>query len=407
MSFKKSVLASAVALGLMSVAAGAMAQKVVTGGATLPQGLYTSILPVGPNFSYTGTGSGTGKSAVLNNNSTPFGATNRTVPMAASDVVITSTEDTNYAAAHITAPATPADNWGPMLQMPSVGTSVTIPFNKTTTAGAAQALNFRGTLSNSVPDLGDVCGIFSGRVTDWSQIPGSNRSGAITVLYRGEGSGTSALLGNFLNAACATETGTSNLKNGAWTADQQAFAQQFVGNTVPSNFVSVTGSAGMRDAVFAEQGRIGYVGPDVIPTADLADATKYAQLRGFSPTIANTQLAIAAAPVPTNANAGTRSAWLPNFGVPSNGYAIAGFTSWVVSQCFTGTDTNDTVATMTTFLNDLYDGDFDATITADNFVPLSTEWKDAVKSTFLSDTSGRGMNIGNSTVCNGIGKPLQ
>ncbi|SAI69102.1 Phosphate-binding protein [Bordetella ansorpii] len=420
MSFKTGFIAFTLGLILVSEAAVVMAQKVVTGGSTLPHGLYNDILPIGPDFSYTGKNSVTGKTAVLTNNGSLFSVlpsqdfSHRSVVIAASDVVITPIEELTYSLAHnpsVGYPPIPAvANWGPVLQMPSVGTSVTIPFNKNTTAGTAQALNFRGTLSNSLPDFGDLCGVFSGRISDWSQIAGSNRVGPITVLYREEGSGTSALLGNFLNAACAAEASPSNLKGGMWTVDQPNFAQQFNDDTVPyrgARFISVKGSSGMRDAVFADQGRIGYVGPDVIPTSDLADATKFALLRGFSPTAANTQLAIAAAPVPNDANANTRSAWLPNFGVPFNGYAIAGFTSWVVSQCFTGTDTNDTVATMTTFLNDLYDGDFDATITADNFVPLSIEWKNAVKSTFLSNTSGRGMNIANSTVCNGIGKPLQ
>ncbi|WP_144631031.1 substrate-binding domain-containing protein [Bordetella genomosp. 13] len=411
MSFKKSVLASAVALGLMSVAAGAMAQKVVSGGATLPQTLYTTIMPANNiDFSYLGTGSGTGKTAVLTNDGSLFGHAGRSVAIAGSDVVITPAEDATYKADHIDAAT---NKWGPMLQIPSVATSVTIPFNKAVTSGAAD-LDFSATDSATAPDVADLCKIFSGAVTDWSDIPGSNRSGPITVLYRDEGSGTSALLANFLRSQCPTELfATSHLKatnstgRGVFQLDQQTFKMQFKNDTVPSNFVPVTGSSGMRVGVFAAEGRVGYVGPDVVAAADLADPTKYAKVRGASPTGANVGLAVADRAVPTSANFNTRAAWAPNFGVPTSGYPIVGFTTLVVNQCYSGTDANGTQAAIVAFLTKLYTTtDHDAAINADNFVPLSSSWKTAVTNTFLNNTSGRGLNIGNATVCNSIGKPL-
>lgn len=406
MSFKKSVLAAAVAVGLMSVASAAMAQNVVTGGATLPQDLYTVILPAGASsttFSYTGTGSGTGKTAVLNNTGASFGKAGRSVPMAASDVIITATEDSDYATAHILGSSTSADNWGPVVQFPSVATSVTLPFNKNNTAGNPQSLNFRGTATSINPDVFDLCGVFSGRITDWSGIANSGRTGAITVLYRSGGSGTSAMLGNYLNAVCSGDVaGNPNLKGGNFTVDQQDFSKQFVGDAVPANFVAVSGSAGMRDAVFATEGAIGYVGPEVIAAADLADSTIFAQISGYSPTAANISSAISESDPPEGGN--VRSAWLPNFGNATGGYPILGFTSWIVAQCYKGTDTNNTYTTMKTYLDNHFNGNYDTQITAHNFVPLPQNWKDAVKSNFLAVGSTNGLK--NSTTCNAIGRPL-
>src|SRR5690606_23740249 len=86
------------------------------------------------------------------------------------------------------------NRYGPLLQFPSVATSVTIPFNKT---GAA--LNLTDA---------QVCGIFSGRISTWQGVTGSGRTGAIQVVYRNESSGTSELLTRFLSTVCATETGS-------------------------------------------------------------------------------------------------------------------------------------------------------------------------------------------------------
>ena len=42
-----------------------------------------------------------------------------------------------------------------------------------------------------------------------------------------------------------------------------------------------TGGTSLYNTVYAAEGRIGYVGPDVIPS--LTDATKVAKVKGFSP----------------------------------------------------------------------------------------------------------------------------
>ena len=72
--FKTAAL-SAVTMACLLAAGAASAQIAVGGGATLPEILYDEILPSGvglTNFSYTGTGSGAGKSAFFSNSATAF-----------------------------------------------------------------------------------------------------------------------------------------------------------------------------------------------------------------------------------------------------------------------------------------------------------------------------------------------
>ena len=90
------------------------------------------------------TGSGTGKKAFLENNSALFSTTG-TVHFAGSDSVLSSTELSNYTT-NFNQP-TNANRYGALIQVPSVATSVTIPFNK---AGSAVDLS-----------VAQICGVFS------------------------------------------------------------------------------------------------------------------------------------------------------------------------------------------------------------------------------------------------------
>ena len=97
-----------------------------------------------------GVGSGNGKAAFLNNDYTKFvaGTTNKNVHWAGSDSKLSKTNETNpYLSAHGSA-------WGPLIQVPSVATSVALPFNKS----GSNAVNFA--------DVNTLCGVFSGRLTD-------------------------------------------------------------------------------------------------------------------------------------------------------------------------------------------------------------------------------------------------
>ncbi|WP_210639095.1 MULTISPECIES: substrate-binding domain-containing protein [unclassified Pseudomonas] len=394
--FKRNVLAVSLTLAGLCAAQAAMAD-VNGGGATLPQPLYQTSGVLTAGFApYIGVGSGAGKAAFLNNDYTKFvaGDTSKNVHWAGSDSKLSATELSNYVTAHGAA-------WGPLIQVPSVATSVAIPFNKTGTANVDLSVN-------------QLCGVFSGRLTDWSQITGSGRTGAITVVYRAESSGTTELFTRFLNAKCA-ETGTF--------AVTTTFASSYSGG-LPAGAVSASGSANVMTALNAAQGRITYMSPDYAATtlAGLDDATKVARVGGLSPAPANVSAAINAVTVPAATDRSKPNAWVPVFTsqkvidetipadpslrlYPTSGYPILGFTNVIFSQCYAN-------AAQSTQVRDFFTRHYgavaannnDAAITANRFVPLPTAWKNAIRGSFLTTTSAQ--SIGNTNVCNGIGRPL-
>lgn len=387
--FKRNVLAVSLTLAALCSAQAAMAD-INGGGATLPQPLYqtTGVLTTG-FAAYIGVGSGNGKAAFLNNDYTKFvaGTTGKNVHWAGSDSKLSTTELSNYVSAHGAA-------WGPLIQVPSVATSVAIPFNKTGTANVDLSVN-------------QLCGVFSGRLNDWSQITGSGRTGAINVVYRNESSGTTELFTRFLNAKCA-ETGTFAITTN--------FASSYSGG-LPAGAVPAVTSQGVMDALNAAQGRITYMSPDYAATtlAGLSDATKVAKVAGVSPAPANVSTAIAAVAVPAAANRANPNAWVPVFAAttsptdpsvvayPSTGYPILGFTNVIFSQCYVD-------GTQSTQVRDFFTRHYgvstnnDAAITANRFVPLPALWKTAIRNTFLTASSAQ--SIGNTNVCNAIGRPL-
>ncbi|TGW16365.1 alkaline phosphatase [Stenotrophomonas maltophilia] len=394
---KYKTLAALVATALLATAGAASAQTAVTGGgASLPADLYKgqadSILPA--NFSYAVTGSGTGKKAFLENNSALFSTTG-TVHFAGSDSVLSSTELSTYNSTYNV--SGDANRYGALVQIPSVATSVTIPFNK---AGSAIDLS-----------VTQICGIFSGKITDWSSID-SARSGSIQVVYRGESSGTSELLARFLTTACqpADVSGTTlKLTNGVPAFSvQSTFANLFT--TVPSNFIAApaTGGTALYNAVYAADGRVGYVGPDVIPS--LTDATKVAKVKGFSPDEVSVQATLETAAPPTGAAAENPANWVPVFGNPSAGYPIAGYTNFVFGQCYKNATVGANVRGFLTrhygsvVVNGVEQGPNDAAIRAHKFIPLTKAWRDAVRARFATATNAGAVN--NPSTCSGIGRPL-
>jgi len=394
---KYKTLAALVATALLATAGAASAQTAVTGGgASLPADLYKgqadSILPA--NFSYAVTGSGTGKKAFLENNSALFSTTG-TVHFAGSDSVLSGTELSIYNSTYNV--STDANRYGALVQIPSVATSVTIPFNK---AGSAVDLS-----------VAQICGVFSGKITSWSSID-SNRSGNIQVVYRGESSGTTELLARFLTSACqpVDVSGTTlKLTNGVPAFSvQSTFANLFT--TVPSNFIAApaTGGTSLYNAVYAVDGRVGYVGPDVIPS--LVDATKVAKVKGFSPDEVSVQATLETAAPPTGAAAENPANWVPVFGNPTAGYPIAGYTNFVFGQCYKNATVGANVRGFltrhygSTVVNGVEQGPNDAAIRAHKFIPLTKAWRDAVRTRFATASNAGAVN--NPSTCANIGRPL-
>ena len=376
---KYKTLAALVATALLATAGAASAQSLVQGGgASLPAKLYKgsadSILPA--NFSYEVTGSGTGKQAFLENRADLFKTTG-TVHFAGSDSVLTDAEIAAYAANF-------APTYGPLIQIPSVGTSVTVPFNS---AG--------GNLDLSVTQL---CGVFAGTITNWSTLD-ANRSGPITVVYRNEKSGTTELLTRFPASACsASDTAGSTLIGGKFSTTQE-FWKQF--SSLPANFTtaSALGSQPLYDKVYATTGAIGYIGPDVVP--NLSDATKIAKVRGFSPNDPSVQATLDTVLPPTGAAANDVRNWAPVFtNPPAVGYPIVGYTTFELGQCYKA---GNVALALRGFLLGHYNGNNDAASRAHGFVPLTPAWRDAIRTRFVLASSVNGVN--NASACAGLGRP--
>jgi ABC-type phosphate transport system substrate-binding protein len=399
--FKRNVLAVSMTLAALCSAQAAMAD-INGGGATLPQQLYQTAGVLTTGFApYIGVGSGNGKAAFLNNDYTKFvaGVTNKNVHWAGSDSKLTAAELSTYVSAK-------QATWGKLIQVPSVATSVAIPFRKS----GANAVDL---------SVRELCGVFSGRITNWSGISGAGRSGPITVVYRSESSGTTELFTRFLNAKCA-ETGTFNVTT--------TFGTSYTGG-LPAGAVSATGSQGVMNALndtSVAEGRITYMSPDFAATTleGLDDATKVARvgkdvangIEGVSPAPDNVSAAIDLVPVPNDPasplDVTNPDNWVPVFGkdgvagvqpYPESGYPILGFTNLIFGQCYAN-------AGQTTQVRDFFAQHYgetvnnDAAITANRFVPLPASWKTAITDTFLTSTSA--LSIGKTNVCNGIGRPL-
>jgi phosphate transport system substrate-binding protein len=394
--FKRNVLAVSLSLAALCSAQAAMAD-IVGGGGTLAAPLYQTAGVLTTGFDpYVAVGSGPGKLAFLNNDATQFKLPAGTsVHWAGSDSALTQAEVDAYVTAHGAA-------WGPIVQVPSAGTTVAIPFNKTGAAGTTVNLS-----------VNDLCGVFSGRVNDWSQITNSGRTGAIQVVYRLGSSGTTELLTRFLNNKCLSEAGTFAVSSTFSTSYSLGLPANAINATQVTD--PVTGlprpdtSAGVMAAVNDAQGRITYMSPDfAAPTpAGLDDGTIVAKVGGVSPAPANASAAFNAVAVPT-ADLSKPLTWVPVFGTggtafPATGYPIIGFTNLEFSQCYAD-------PTQTTNVRTFFSRHYgtlpsnDGAISANRFVPMPAAWKTAIRNNFITASSG--LSIGNTSVCNGIGRPL-
>ncbi|MDZ4190973.1 substrate-binding domain-containing protein [Ectopseudomonas chengduensis] len=408
--FKRNVLAVSMAVaGLCS--AQAMA-AVVGGGATLPENLYgipgtTGILngsaPYAGFNDYIGVGSGGGKSSFFNNNSNllvwdldgngtlePVYSPAVTVDYAGSDSIVSMAELNAYNAPGATHGR---DNYGPLVQIPSAATSVTVPFNVTGL----------GSLDLTSQQLADI---FAGTITDWSDLNlGQGIAGPITVVYRQGSSGTSEIFLRHLNAvAPGTVTGVSSTFTSVITPG--------------ANFVSAVGSSGVAAAVAATAGSIGYVGPEAAEFNNPAKVVRVkrssADATGLLPSQVNVTAALNSVSLPVGGATAASDplAWAPaaQLANPSAGYPIVGVTNLIFSQCYLDTAAGGDLAKIRSFLARHYNANpasnNDSDISASSLIPLPGAWKTAVRNNFITNQTNNGLDIGNLNVCNGKGRPL-
>ncbi|WP_218188616.1 substrate-binding domain-containing protein [Bordetella ansorpii] len=372
-----SKIAAAVMVAGLAMASGAASAQsaVVGGGATLPEELYKDpvdgILP--SNFEYTGVGSGAGLRAFLNNDATEFGGiAGDPIHYAGSDARLSSSQISTYNAEYNDGEDSTEEDFGPLIQIPTVVTPVTLPYR-------------HGTISDLDLTTEQVCGIYAGEITTWNQIrPGA--AGNINVVYRTDSSGTTELLARFLASECSQPFAVS-------TTFTNVVAP--VGG-VRAGWVGASGSGGVATATYAAANRIGYVSPDYVQVSNNAQVAK---VDGALPEQLPLELALTVVPeAPAVANYANPEAWSPNFNyseVPAGGYPIFGFTSLIIGQCYQ--DAGVTAA-IRGFLTEHYTtNNNDAAIVAHDFVALDPSWKNAVRDAFITTSSN--LAVGNATAC--------
>jgi ABC-type phosphate transport system substrate-binding protein len=344
------------------------------------------------------------------------------------------------------APATaPIVKGGPLIQVPAFGTAIAIGHTNQYAKGISL-------------DDNDLCGIFSGKITDWAATegkPGSTakaaQAGHITVVYRQDGSGTSFLFTQHLAKVC----NTSNTAAGVTFVATKYFADVFgtpsvsgsnhfigAGLTLAgASFIAASGSTGVADALTAGINLAGYITPDftaIAPTALSHYAKVAAQL---STSITDTRVSPANSPYqyikyakvynshsakfyqpnPGGASKGlsnpnttdfspgyptTRTValdptqWVPAIADPIDGYPIVGYTTLSFATCYSSAKVSSYVKS---FLTQLYGAGNKANLTAEGFTGVPSGYNKTIQSVFIKGTSTYGLNIGNSTLCNTSG----
>ena len=380
-------------------------------------------------FTYFSVGSGAGQNAFLSNAPSFFGTgVTGTVDFANSDAALSTAQVTNY---NNTGLGGTAD--GPLIQIPYIVTAITIPV---VNAPAVTSTTTPQTTPNQAHSISlndnDLCGIFSGKITNWNAVinpeTGSvytTTSKPITVVYRADSSGTSELLTRHLHAVCTT----ANTATGVTFVDSLTFANTTAfPSGVPSNFIGATGSGGVHTTLvgYSSAGTpaaVAYLSPDYanqflapssssasnpLAVASLLNATngKY-----YSPLYTNATIALGSISAPSGATAaGNPNLWVPVAGEtgytalanPASGYPVSGTSQIIVSQCYLSSTVSKAVVD---FLTDHYtNASFASLVNGNGFDTVPSSFKTAIVADFLSNTSGFGLDIGDSGTCSGVGR---
>jgi phosphate transport system substrate-binding protein len=474
-----SAIALAACLGAVE---DANAQAIYSGGGTLASKVYRQMfdcvgvpIPPGPTFAactagpadgniqilYSPVGSGGGKRAFLNHDgssSATIGlgvpATTNTVPFtstyfptygypefhfAGSDDVITAADKSTYYTGTNAHGVSDVAQYGALVQLPSLITPITIPFNGKDGTGVALNINPAnpnptGAVSKLDLSMDAVCGIFSGTITQWNDpiLTALNGgvvlgTGQIEVVHRSDGSGTTFITSNGLVTQCAStahpflftdRVSTTNPPPSPALAGSDSMnwpdlgTDQF-GNpiTTPpgSRFVGESGSGGVAGEVASHNGAIGYLSPDftaMVPpntllVANLNDLTN----AGFqAPTSANAAAAMASANLGafTVANVTDPLTWSQIGVVPSpaaNTYPLAGITWLDFYQCYSPASgwANLVIPYLLWHYTDPTPA---AVIQANGFAPIPSSWFFAIE--YLVSGSSSRFGTGGTGVCTGI-----
>jgi phosphate transport system substrate-binding protein len=153
---------------------------------------------------------------------------------------------------------------GQPVQLPAVAGSIAFVYNNP--ALGKKKLN----LTRS-----DICGIFSGTITDWSQLTHTPKvtiaAKPIKVIYRSDNSGTTFSFLNFLSQACPSLTLPGDV---ATASDRFKMVDGYAtgGAPLPSGAIGASGNGGIVTTVAQTDGAIGY--------ADIANGLARAKIAG-------------------------------------------------------------------------------------------------------------------------------
>jgi len=166
-----------------------------------------------------------------------------------------------------------ATQYGQPSQFPSVVGSVALVYN------------LPGGPSLDLADAG-VCRIFSGQVTNWNQLSGSDFNTAPTtalpnlalkLAYRSDGSGTTFSLANHLSTVC------TSLPSSKFFQADQAFTTVAAQFTLPAGSIAASGNPGVVTAVSNNSGAIGYAESANLKHTTVSSTTKVAKVNGKDP----------------------------------------------------------------------------------------------------------------------------
>jgi phosphate transport system substrate-binding protein len=188
------------------------------------------------------------------------------------DMPLTAADYSNYQAGHGTV-SYPT-------QFPAVAAAIAIAFNLTDSLGnqvTASEANFTDA---------QLCQIFSGEITNWSQLAsaftladgGSIPSEPINVQYRSDGTGTSLGLSNHLTAVCGEINSTYFETSTAFTS----MVANFFASGIPSNWTGSGDNADLVAAVADTADSIGYV--ETANALAASSGLQLADVNGASPT---------------------------------------------------------------------------------------------------------------------------
>lgn len=405
------------------------------------------------NAVYWPSGSSTGQSAFLDNNNnencikvlgstSSFCANNapggfNAVHYAASDSALSTTQISAWATSAFGTTAS-----GHLIQIPSLGTAIALPVINSLVTQNGATTSHTAVLGGIILTDNDLCGIFSGKITDWNQTSANAKlaPGLITVVYRNDGAGATFQLLNHFTAVCTAAN--SSFKTLPVVASL-TFASLFPGGVLPipplqtvTNFLGVKLSSGMANTLANLAGgptltsAIGYVSPDyttVDPNSDVrlsngqpsplvVAAVKLGALP-YIPDVASIRTALnhgkifnpagPSAP-PTTATAGAQTAaYVPLIETVSSGYPIVGYAVFNFAQCYASPGITKAL------LDFLVKGHYSATnttysaiINRNGFVAISNSgakaFLTAINNNILKNVNGWNDNIGNATACAGL-----